>query len=178
MESTKQKTYKGKQEGKTDFIEYVGRVLVTEPNKFIASTNFVCDISPKASVKILQITDEFTHRFVDKVEERKEARPRFMAQIMLSSPATDADIFAKLGKNPEVTLASAHSLLAKQPNGEEGVLLNNYSDNVFYVRDRFSKLCIVTFRWRINSGWVIGANDLGNSMRGINVQVFRNLGAY
>lgn len=63
---------------------------------------------------------------------------------------------AKFTEEAEIgtTLSEIYSLLVKQANGEEGVLLNDGSANIFYVNCPSGMLRTVSLQWR--GGWFVG----------------------
>lgn len=63
------------------------------------------------------------------------------------------------GEKSETTLSEMFSLMEKQKNGEDGVLLNNFWDNIFYIRDHAGELRAVYMSWH-DDGWCVGAGTL------------------
>jgi len=75
----------------------------------------------------------------------------------------DAPIIAELGGNEkaETTLTEVFSLMEKQPNGEEGALLNNGWWNILYVKDQNGVLRTVSVCWLVD-GWNVYARSVGD----------------
>lgn len=54
---------------------------------------------------------------------------------LLTKNLLDNAVLKGLGDNCETTLDVVYALIKNQPNGEEGVLLNNGKSNIFYIKD-------------------------------------------
>lgn len=75
----------------------------------------------------------------------------------------DGPIIATLGgeEKVEITLGEIFFLMEKQKNGEDGILLNDGSGNIFYVRDKNGELRAVVVRWDDDDGvWFINAYSI------------------
>ncbi len=129
--------------------------------RFIASDHFVEDTSRKAKVKISHLGDSFKERFLGKTEEPiQETALRY---AKLRKPSADGPIIAELGgaAKIETTLIEAHALMAKQPEGEDGVLFNNGWTNIFYIRDVKNILRAVDVFW-LDDGWYVDVDSVEN----------------
>lgn len=120
--------------------------------KFVAKDNFVVDISDEAKVKISYLYDNFKTWFMEKTEEAFSGSTIYGRQLKKNS--LDGPILAELGGREvaETTLTELHAAMAAQPNGESGPLLNDGSDNIFYIRDVTGKLRAVDVYWS-DDGW-------------------------
>ena len=76
----------------------------------------------------------------------------------------EAAIIPELGGETKVetTLSEMFSLIRKQPDGEEGVLLNNGWANILYIRDQNGVLRAVGVRWG-DGGWGVDAGSVEDS---------------
>lgn len=79
----------------------------------------------------------------------------------LRKASVDGPIIAELGGEvkAETTLSEMFSLMEKQKNGEDGVLLNNGWANIFYIRDQNGILRAVSAHW-YDDGWFVGADSV------------------
>lgn len=138
-----------------NILESVGTIVVSATTgTFIAREKFVVGTDRKTRVKINHISNDFTEWFLSgggKIEDPiGEQTLRYQA---LKQSSIDSPIIAELGGEPKVetTLTEVFSLMEKQPNGEEGVLLNNGWANIFYVRDKNNILRTMHMYWY--GGW-------------------------
>ena len=74
----------------------------------------------------------------------------------LTRSSLDAPILEELGDKAEASLSQMYALMARQANGQEGVLLTNGWANIFYVRDINGELRAVRVRWD-GRGWFVDA---------------------
>ena len=127
--------------------------------KFVAKEKFAIDTSRKASVKISYLGDNFRSWFLTglgKIED-VQATPE-LTSFVLETSMLDKDIIAKIGDETkaETSLTEVYDLMTKQPNGEDGTLLNNGWANIFYIKDQNGVLRAVRVRWR-GDGWYVDA---------------------
>lgn len=129
---------------------------------FTAKEHFVLDTSKKAKVKISYLGDNFKKNFLAKVEKNEVAAEELAINKLLEY-AYDPAIITFLGGEPkvEITLGQFFAAFAKQPNGEEGVLLTNGWANVGYIRDINGVLWAVGGFWD-DDGWRFEARALGD----------------
>jgi hypothetical protein len=126
-------------------------------DKFSASEHFREDLSPRSAVKISWLGATFRQRFVSRVED---AAVRATLQAFgMSRPARAAEIAAALGDRRETRLGELWCLLARQPNGESGLLLTTSVPNLFFIRDGGGVLWTVDALWG-GAGWEIGASSI------------------
>jgi hypothetical protein len=87
------------------------------------------------------------------------AKLRKAATDMPQNPGKQA-IIPELGgeAKAETTLSEMFSLMEKQKNGEDGVLLNNGYANIFYIRDGALVLRTVVVSWH-GEGWSVCADS-------------------
>ena len=141
-------------------LEPIGTVNVpATTERFVAKDCFVKDISRKAKVKISYLGGNFVAWFLGKTEEPiPETTLRY---AKLRKPSADGPIIAELGgaAKIETTLIEAHALMAKQPEGEDGVLFNNGWANIFYIQDINSTLRTVSVFW-YDVGWRVNASSV------------------
>jgi len=113
-------------------------------------------IKASAGIRFSSIWNEFSRRFVGKVEApRAEIR---LCKYTLLRIAPDGPIIAELGGESKVAspISCAFELIRRQANGEEGFLQINGFANIFYVLDLKNELSAVRFAWD-GDGWVIDA---------------------
>jgi len=133
---------------KSRLLELISVIAIPSASRFVAAKKFVIANKP---INIVWFGDNFKEWFLKKVEEPiDEAELRCMRLI---SPSVDGPIIAELGEDKaETTLAQIFSLLERQSNGQEGILLTNNYANIFYVRDVKGILRAVSVRW-FGGGW-------------------------
>jgi hypothetical protein len=141
-----------------EFIENVEVLATTE--KFIAKEKFIKDVSRKAKVKISYIGDNFVNNFLGKTEKPFNGSKLRCGKLRKNS--VDNPIITELGGEQEVetTLAEMFSLMEKQTNGEEGILLTSGYANIFYICDSAGVLWAVGCGWGCD-GWGLGARSIG-----------------
>lgn len=144
----------------TNLLELVSAVGVAATmSKFIAKEKFVCDTGHKAKVKISYLGDNFRTWFLSgdgKTEDPISEQTLCYAKLRKAS--VDGPIIEELGGEAKVetTLSEMFSLMEKQKNGEDGVLLNNGYANIFYIKDQNGVLRAVRVRW-FGDGWLVRA---------------------
>lgn len=149
-------------------LELVSTVVVSATtSKFVAKEKFVVNTKRNAPVKISAVWDNFTSWFLSgdsKIEDPISEQTLRYRKLRKSS--VDGPIITELGgeEKSETTLTEMFSLMEKQKNGEDGVLLNNGYANIFYIRDQNGVLRAVFVRWG-DDGWGVGAYSVGNPSR-------------
>lgn len=80
---------------------------------------------------------------------------------ILEKSLLDPLIIGELGgeERSETTLSQMFFLMEKQKGGEDGVLLNNGSANIFYIKDQKGVLRTVRVYW-LGDGWDVDAGDV------------------
>lgn len=126
---------------------------------FFAVKKFVVDTSEKAAVKIVSLSDCFKEEFLGKAETPFLGGEIYSRELKKTS--VDSHIFAALGgkKVMEITLTELYAAMASQPNGKDGVLLNDSLLNVFYIRNVNNVLRAVMVSW-LGVGWLIDSGPL------------------
>ncbi|MFA5736995.1 MAG: hypothetical protein WC893_02470 [Candidatus Paceibacterota bacterium] len=141
-------------------LEPVGAVVIpATTGKFVAKDKFVVNTKRNASVKISAVWDSFTSWFLSgdgKTEDPTSEQTLCYHKLRKSS--VDGPIITELGgeEKSETTLTEMFSLMEKQKNGENGVLLNNGYANIFYIRDQAGVLRAVRVGWS-DGGWYLSA---------------------
>jgi hypothetical protein len=152
------------EEIKEVLLGLVGTVVVPATTaKLVAKDKFVVNTDDGAPVKISFIWDNFKVWFLKgggKIEDPITQQSLRYAKLLKSS--VDGQIIAELGgaEKSETTLSEMFSLMEKQKNGEDGVLLTNGYANIFYIKDRNGVLRAVHVRWN-GDGWRVYANSIG-----------------
>lgn len=146
-------------------LDLVGTVTTSATtSKFVAKTAFVVNTKRNARVKISVVWDNFTSWFLsgdgktdDPISEQT------LRYHKLRKSSVDGPIITELGgeEKSETTLTKMFSLMEKQKNGEDGVLLNNGYANIFYIRDQNGVLRAVFVVWD-GDGWCVFACSVGN----------------
>jgi hypothetical protein len=108
-------------------------------------------------VKISWLGATFKQRFVSRIEDAG-ARATLQA-FGIPGPARAAEIAAALGDRRETRLGEFWCLLARQPNGESGLLLTTSVPNLFFIHDGGGVLWTVDALWG-GAGWEIGASSI------------------
>lgn len=129
---------------------------------FVAKDRFVVNTKRNAPVKISAVWDNFTGWFLSgdgKTEDPESEQTLRYHKLRKSS--VDGPIITELGgeEKSETTLTEMFSLMEKQKNGEDGVLLNNGYANIFYIRDQNGVLRAVSVYW-LGGGWSVGADSV------------------
>ncbi|NTU67116.1 MAG: hypothetical protein HGB08_04310 [Candidatus Moranbacteria bacterium] len=154
-------------------LEFVGNVTVTlTAGEFIAKDNFVLNTGKNARVKISYLGDNLKKYFLDKIENFIGDGDVSLVYNKLKESSRDIPIISELGgeDQAETMLGVIFSLMSKQPNGEDGVLLSNGYANIFYVRDDVQVLWAVGVGWggdgwRVNAYSVAGTNGWDGAYR-------------
>ena len=153
-------------------LELVDTVVIPATGKFVARDKLVVDKSDKVDVKIAWLGTTFKRLLLGKIEEpTDESELRYHR---LLKPLPDGSIIAELGgeSKVETTLAKLFSLLEKQGNGEDGVLLVNGFANIFYIRDINGVLRDVQ-TYCSSDGWLVYYYSVERPHRWVNgYQVF------
>ena len=149
-------------------LELVSTVkVVATTSKFVAKDKFVVNIECNAPVKISAVWDDFTSWFLS--GDGKTENPESVQTLRyhkLCKASVDGPIITELGgeAKAETILSEMFSLMEKQKNGEDGVLLNNGYANIFYIKDNAGVLRAVSVRWR-GGGWDVNASSVENPSR-------------
>jgi hypothetical protein len=144
-------------------LELVSTIVVSATtSRFVAKEKVVVDTKRNAPVKISAVWDNFTIWFLSgdsKIEDPVSEQTLRYHKLRKSS--VDGPIITELGgeEKSETTLTEMFSLMEKQKNGEDGVLLNNGYANIFYVRDQNGVLRAVNVRWD-DGGWGVSARSV------------------
>jgi hypothetical protein len=153
---------------KPSILELVSTVVVSATtSKFVAKDKFVVNTKRNAPVKISAVWDNFTSWFLSgdgKTEDPISEQTLRYHKLRKSS--VDGPIITELGgeEKSETTLTEMFSLMEKQKNGEDGVLLNNGYANIFYIRDQNGVLRAVVVLWN-GGGWRVDAGSVGHPFR-------------
>lgn len=146
-------------------LEQVGSLVMPAVEKgFRAKDHFVRDTSATAKVKISGWGGNFEKLFLNKVEQGEVAAETLKVSRLLED-AFDPAIVTDLGGEAkvEITLGQFFAAFAKQPNGEEGILLTNGYANVADVRDDEGVLWAVSGGWG-DDGWYFNALSVDNPL--------------
>ena len=145
---------------KNNTLNTLGTITTPDTTeKFVARDKFHKE---SEKVKFAFISDKFQSWFFDgKIEEPLGEQSLRYGDLIKRS--VDGPIIKELGGEAkfETTLSALYDLLAKQRNGEEGVLLTNRYPNIFYVKDISGTLRAVGVHWR-GVGWRVGARSVGH----------------
>ena len=144
-------------------LELVSTVAVSATSgQFVAKENFVRDTGRKAKVKISYLGDNFTTWFMSgKGKTEDPISETTLRYHKLRQSSVDGPIITELGgeAKAETTLSEMFSLMEKQKNGEDGVLLNNGYANIFYINDFAGMLRAVVVGWGAG-GWRVGVSSV------------------
>jgi len=137
-------------------LEFVSTVTVSATTKKFVVRDYVQKLR---KTKNVYASSNFEKLFFDKtVEPISEQELNYHK---LTKNSVDGPIIDELGGEAKVetTLAEMFSLIALQPNGEDGVSLTNGYANVFYIRDVVGVLRAVCCRWG-DGGWHLYAGSV------------------
>ncbi len=128
--------------------------------RFVASDNFVVDLSNTATVKTYQMLCGFPN-LLAKVEEGVKTAAIKVSPLLHRS--SDERIIIEMGDRHEVKLAHYFQALKQQGHGQEGKLQVNGKSICAYIRDANGVLWVVSAFWyKDRGGWSIRA-DLPHS---------------
>ena len=148
---------------KPSILELVSTVVVSATtSKFVAKTAFVVNTKRNAPVKISGVWDNFTAWFLSGTGKTEDPiTEQALRYHKLRQASVDGPIIQELGgeAKAETTLSEMFSLMEKQKNGEDGVLLNNGWVNIFYIRDQNGVWRAVRVFWHVG-GWVVSASSV------------------
>jgi len=154
-------------------LNYIGTISIpatTEP--FVVEDYFVVNTDYKASAKISYLGDNFKQWFFGKTQQSlTEASVNYYE---LDKDSVDGPIIKELGgeQKAETTLSEIFTLMKRQRNGEDGVLLTSGYANIFYVRGANGVLRAVSVGWG-GDGWDVRADSVEDPDRwGAGFQVF------
>lgn len=132
--------------------------------------------------KGLRVFDTFRERILAPALEMEETAPASVGEgYDPSTSMTDAQILEKIGnkifENPRAFLNTLTRLIDEQWGGEEGILLNNGYNNLFYVRGvnekGESEVFVVCISWyTINGDWGVSARLLEEDTWGAGRRAF------
>lgn len=139
---------------------------------FIVNKRISTKVNKKSLIKISFIDYGFNRRFVRIIEQPSAGSIIYGCDI--SEKGVDSPLYIAMnsqGKSP-IMLAEIYQLLLAQPNGEDGIMLNNGFGNVFFVGCQpGDKMAIVLF-WNV-AGWVIRSfNESATEIREAHGRVF------
>lgn len=144
-------------------LDPVGTVTIAATTtKFVARDRFVVNTKQNAPVKISAVWDNFTAWFLSgKGKTEDPISEQTLRYHKLRQLSVDGPIIQELGgeEKSETTLTEMFSLMEKQKNGKDGVLLNNGYANVFYVRDKIGVVRAVGVDWD-DVGWSVRADEV------------------
>ena len=144
-------------------LDPVGTVTIAATtSKFIARDRFVVNTKRNAPVKISGVWDNFTAWFLSGTGKTEDPiTEQALRYHKLRQASVDGPIIQELGgeAKAETTLSEMFSLMEKQKNGEDGVLLNNGWVNIFYIRDQNGVWRAVRVFWHVG-GWVVSASSV------------------
>ena len=140
-----------------ELVSTVGTSATT--SKFVAKDRFVVNTKRNAPVKISAVWDNFTTWFLSgKGKTEDPISEQTLRYHKLRQSSVDGPIITELGgeAKAETTLSEMFSLMEKQKNGEDGVLLNNGYANIFNIKDQNGVLRTVLVSWD-DDGWFVNA---------------------
>ena len=141
-------------------LELVSTVAVSATTiKFVAKDRFVVNTKRNAPVKISYLGDNFKACFLNGNGKTEDPiSKQTLRYHKLRQYSVDGPIINELGgeEKSETTLTEMFSLMEKQKNGKNGVLLNNGYANIFYIRDKNGVFRAVRVFW-YDDGWDVDA---------------------
>ncbi len=138
-------------------LDFITSFKVGGAKKFVAKDNFKEEISDKAIVKIALIWKDFKDNFLDLVEENVPEAELKVHKLLKDS--RNPGIIVELRESYTVSLAHVWNAMALQSKGEEGNLLTNGNENIFYVADVNGVVWAVGVAWYGN-GWGMSADSV------------------
>lgn len=140
----------------TNILQKIDTVTFPGTVKFAASENFVINTLESAPIKISYLGKNFPVWFGEKVEN--DLPPSTLTYSKLMQDSNDTEILGAISnkENEDVFLCEMFYLMSKQPNGEEGILLNDGGVNFFYIKDVSGVLRTIRLLWQ-DGGWGIHA---------------------
>lgn len=135
-------------------LEAIDTVTIPGTERFVAQEKFVVGKTP---VKIARLDDRFKDWFSTKTEESVGVTTLCFSKLTRSE--LDGPIMAELGDAKETMLVQVYTLMEREANGEEGVLLTDGWANIFYVRDIKGRVRAVYISWSTD-GWGVHAHSV------------------
>ena len=140
--------------------------LESTPNPFIVATHIRLNINdslPEGIPRIGFVEKNFINRFSNKVEYLPKREVDFHIHL-LTEPSLGGPIIAKLGNITEAGCWFIWTLLCKQYNGGNGVLLTNGHANLFHIYDVKKKPWVVRVGWHTGErNWGVGVHSVDSS---------------
>ncbi|MFA6340865.1 MAG: hypothetical protein WCX27_01320 [Candidatus Paceibacterota bacterium] len=147
-------------EEKQRVLDFLGTVSIPATSgKFIVKDKFAVNTADKSKVIISGTGSNFDEWFLGKTEKPIAKQELHYAKLLKRS--ADGPIIEELGgeAKAETTLSEMYSLMENQKDGRDGVLLNNGSANIFYIKDKNEVLRAVGVHWR-GDGWCVDADSV------------------
>ncbi|MCD4761807.1 hypothetical protein K8R32_02500 [bacterium] len=138
-------------------LDSVGEVSIPGSTKsFIAREHFI--VGQKVKMPVSYLGDDFCSWFLDKVEDGSYEKSVVHYSRLLKRASVDRQIVTELGgeREVEIRLYEMFFLMELQSNGEDGILITNGLQNIFYILDSSLVLRAVNIGWG-GSGWNISA---------------------
>ncbi len=151
-------------------LEFVSTVTVSATTKKFVVRDYIQKLR---KTKNVYTGSNFEKWFFDKTVEPISSEQE-LNYHKLTKNSVDGPIIVELGGEAKVetTLAEMFSFIARQPNGENGVLLTNGYANVFFIRDMDGVLRAVHCDG-CDDGWDLYANSVESPLAWCDgIQVF------
>lgn len=123
-------------------------MLATQEEKFDPHTFFTYR-NDQVRLRALHPFPSYVLRAASLVSSGPAAR---LSVYELARSAYDREIMAELPQDPLVELWQIAELMRRQPQGQDGILLNNGYANIFYVNGVHGRVFAVGVRW-YNDEW-------------------------
>ena len=142
-------------------LKLVVESIAVETDPFMKNLFFWEDLAK------LYLPPDFSSRMLMAISEKVPAFEGVLMKTRLIKPMHDSEILLELGHPelyyPDEFAAIMRCFILSQLNKEEGVLITNGYDNIFYVQLERAHVVMVRLYWHItNNSWSLGICDLDN----------------
>ena len=113
-------------------------------------------------------SDAFARQILSVAKKTKRIQlPKHVSGFILHKNMSDTEIRKELDDNHVFSATEGCAVIAgmisRQPNGENGDLVNDGKANIFYVRGKDDKVFTVDVGWYVvNREWCVGARHFGD----------------
>ncbi len=149
-------------ESEPPLLEYGGVIAVPAINRrFHARNYFYQKVCEEDRVWIHHVGVDFTENFLRKIEEPTDEREIYC--YISRRPSNPHSILAMLGgeEKAKANLSAIYFLMKQQGRGEDGHLLSDNRENIFFVPNAPGVVETIRLNWH-KHGWEIESNRMSD----------------